>query len=71
LFCKFKENKKEAAVNALKGGQPLPSQLWCPQQPTTGAGGPKKKKKKKKKKPYEVVYNPKPVMRVADYPFKG
>jgi hypothetical protein len=71
LFCKFKENKKEAAVNALKGGQPLPSQLWGSQPPSNGEGWSTKKKKKKKKKPYEVVYNPKPVMRVADYPFKG
>jgi hypothetical protein len=50
LFCKFKENKKEAAVNALKGGQPLPSQLWGSQPPSNGEGWSTKKKKKKKKK---------------------
>jgi hypothetical protein len=37
-------------VNALKGGQPLPSQLWGSQPPSNGEGWSTKKKKKKKKK---------------------
>jgi len=55
LFCKFKENKKEAAVNALKGGQPLPSQLWGSQPPSNGEGWSTKKKKKKKKKKKNIT----------------